>query len=75
MFPVIGAAIGCVAGGPVGLFVGLKVGAAAAVAGGVTGFAGGVYFKKRRDECTDIELDKLSSRKAIQDKEEDKKLR
>ena len=72
MFPVVGAAIGCVAGGPVGMFVGLKMGAAAAVAGGVTGFASGVYFKRRRDESTDIELDKLSSRKALQ--EEDKKL-
>lgn len=67
MFPVIGAAVGAVAGGPIGLFVGLKLGAAASVAGGVTGFAGGVYFKRKRDERTDIELDKLSSRNAIED--------
>ena len=37
MYPVSGAAIGCLAGGPVGLLLGLKIGAIAALGGGIVG--------------------------------------
>ncbi|XP_068752438.1 syntaxin-17-like isoform X1 [Montipora capricornis] len=62
-YPVIGAAVGGLFGGPVGLAVGIKAGAAVAVGGGVLGFFGGKYVKKKNDDVTDIQLENLSSNK------------
>lgn len=62
-YPVIGAAVGGLCGGPVGLAVGLKAGAAVAFGGGVLGFFGGKYMKKRHSDATDIQLENLSSRR------------
>ncbi|XP_034232758.1 syntaxin-17 [Thrips palmi] len=45
-YPLIGAAIGTLAGGPVGFFIGLKAGGCAAVGGGLLGFVGGKFLKK-----------------------------
>lgn len=64
-YPLIGAVVGGICGGPVGLAVGLKAGAAIAVGGGILGFFGGKYFKKKQDEATEIQLDNLSSSKAM----------
>ncbi|KAL9957758.1 hypothetical protein ACROYT_G034696 [Oculina patagonica] len=64
-YPLIGAAVGGICGGPVGLAVGLKAGAALALGGGIVGFIGGKYFKKKQDEATDIQLDNLSSSRAL----------
>ena len=62
-YPVIGAAVGGLFGGPVGLAVGIKAGAAVAVGGGVLGFFGGKYVKEKNDDVTDIQLENLSSNK------------
>lgn len=70
MFPVFGAVVGGLVGGPVGLAIGVKTGAVIALGGGVAGFFGGNYFKKRRQEATDMELENLSCNK---DSAEDKK--
>jgi len=64
-FPLIGAAVGGICGGPIGLAVGLKAGAAVALGGGIVGFLGGKYFKKKQDEATDIELEKMSSSREV----------
>ena len=48
-----------------GLAVGLKAGAAIAVGGGILGFFGGKYIKKKQEETTDIQLDNLSSNRAL----------
>ena len=50
-----------------GLAVGLKAGAAIAVAigGGILGFFGGKYVKKKQEEATEIQLDNLSSSRAL----------
>ena len=64
-YPLIGAAVGGICGGPVGLVVGLKTGAALAVGGGLVGFFGGKYFKRKREETTDMQLENLSSRKEL----------
>ena len=64
-YPLIGAAVGGICGGPVGLAVGLKAGAAVALGGGIMGFFGGRYFKKKQDEVTDIQLENLSSSKEV----------
>ncbi len=64
-YPLIGAVVGGICGGPVGLAVGLKAGAAVALGGGLVGFFGGKYFKKKQDEATDIQLDNLSSSRAL----------
>ena len=64
-FPLIGAAVGGICGGPIGLAVGLKAGAAVALGGGIVGFFGGRYFKKKQDEATDIQLENLSSSREV----------
>ncbi|XP_019638220.1 PREDICTED: syntaxin-17-like [Branchiostoma belcheri] len=64
MFPVAGALIGGVLGGPIGLFAGMKIGAGAAVGGGILGFAGGSMWKKRQSKQLDIELEKMSDRQS-----------
>ena len=64
-FPLIGAAVGGICGGPIGLAVGLKAGAAVALGGGIVGFFGGRYFKKKQDEGTDIQLENLSSSREV----------
>lgn len=45
-YPLLGAAIGTLVGGPVGLVIGLKAGGCAAVGGGLLGFVGGRFLKK-----------------------------
>ncbi|CAH3134246.1 unnamed protein product [Pocillopora meandrina] len=64
-YPLIGAAVGGVCGGPLGLAIGLKAGAAIALGGGVLGYFGGRYFKKKQEEATDIQLDNLSSSREV----------
>lgn len=64
-YPLIGAAVGGICGGPVGLAVGLKAGAVVALGGGIVGFFGGKFFKKKQDEATDIQLENLSSSKEV----------
>lgn len=64
-YPLIGAAVGGICGGPIGLAVGLKAGAAVALGGGIVGFLGGKYFKKKQDEATDIQLEKMSSSREV----------
>ena len=73
IFPLAGAVVGGLVGGPIGLLAGFKVaGVAAAVGGGVIGYQGGKLIKKKRDEKIDSELSNLSEKeiplKAIKDK-------
>lgn len=44
-YPITGALIGTVIGGPLGLVAGLKIGGLAAVGCGVAGYTGGRFFK------------------------------
>ncbi|XP_017774784.1 PREDICTED: syntaxin-17 [Nicrophorus vespilloides] len=50
-YPMTGALLGTLLGGPLGLVAGFKVGGIAAVGCGVAGYAGGKFFKK----CNDTE--------------------
>ncbi|CAH0554029.1 unnamed protein product [Brassicogethes aeneus] len=45
-YPVTGAFLGSIIGGPVGLLAGLKVGGAAALGCAIAGYTGGTYLKK-----------------------------
>ena len=64
-YPVVGALVGGVCGGPLGLAIGIKAGAAIALGGGMLGFFGGRYFKKKEEESVDIQLDNLSSSREV----------
>ncbi len=59
-FPLAGAVLGGMVGGPVGFVAGIKLGGLAAVGGGLAGFTGGTLWKKRQDKITNIELQNLS---------------
>ncbi|XP_066592174.1 syntaxin-17 [Prorops nasuta] len=47
-YPVAGALLGTILGGPVGFVAGIKLGGLAALGGGVLGFTGGTILKKRK---------------------------
>ncbi|XP_052813240.1 syntaxin-17-like [Mya arenaria] len=61
LFPLIGAAVGTVIGGPIGFAAGLKLGGLVGIVGGTaTGYLSGSMLKKRQQETVDIELSGLS---------------
>ncbi|XP_076304197.1 syntaxin 17 [Tachypleus tridentatus] len=63
MFPVTGALVGGILGGPLGLMAGFKLaGVAAAVGGGVLGFTSGKFIQRRSEKTRDLELKELSQR-------------
>ncbi|XP_013780812.1 syntaxin-17-like [Limulus polyphemus] len=63
MFPVTGALVGGIVGGPLGLMAGFKLaGVAAAVGGGVLGFTSGKFIQRRSEKTRDLELKELSQR-------------
>ncbi|KAK4876930.1 hypothetical protein RN001_009436 [Aquatica leii] len=49
-FPVAGACIGTMIGGPIGSIAGLKIGAIAAIGFGVVGYASGKFIRKKKFE-------------------------
>ncbi|XP_064646753.1 syntaxin-17-like [Lineus longissimus] len=61
-YPVAGALLGGVVGGPVGLVAGAKLGLAAAIGGGLLGLTSGGLIKRHRDRQTDMEMKKLENR-------------
>ncbi|KAK3083493.1 hypothetical protein FSP39_024121 [Pinctada imbricata] len=63
-FPVAGALIGTVIGGPVGFLAGLKIGSVAAIGGGAAGFLGGRFYKKRQDKVVEAEMKNLSAKRS-----------
>ncbi|CAG9862673.1 unnamed protein product [Phyllotreta striolata] len=52
-YPVTGAFLGGIIGGPIGLVAGLKVGGVAAVTCAIAGYTGGRWFKKKTIENSD----------------------
>lgn len=54
LYPLTGALVGCVVGGPVGLVAGLKLGVAAAVGGGLIGATGGGMMKRYSNKQTEM---------------------
>lgn len=51
-YPVTGALLGSLVGGPLGLVVGFKAGGLAALGCGIAGYTGGKIFKKYNDKVT-----------------------
>ncbi|KAJ8924696.1 hypothetical protein NQ315_000847 [Exocentrus adspersus] len=73
-YPVTGAFLGGIIGGPIGLVAGLKVGGIAALGCAIAGYTGGKYFKKMHDpetipadtlETTEQETSNTSQKKDI----------
>ncbi|XP_041374590.1 syntaxin-17-like [Gigantopelta aegis] len=63
-FPVTGALIGGIAGGPIGFLAGAKLGLAAAGIGGIVGFAGGRLLKNRQQKVVELEMSKMTAKRS-----------
>ncbi|XP_054289448.1 syntaxin-17-like [Macrosteles quadrilineatus] len=64
MYPLMGALLGSVLGGPVGLFAGFKLGSLTAVGAGVLGFTGGKMIKHKEEtliSASDLHSNELKS--------------